>query len=164
MRACLDSSGSTCPSTSMSPESASACAVSSRMVVDLPAPLGPSSPKQMPLGTSRSSSSTAVIGPKRLRTRRSEMADSVMAPGEDAIRCPQAIEGSESDDDGAEADRRGPAAHCDADAEDGARDAGGGPVLSHGERAGGPGSGRAMDAGAGGRGPGGGGVGGLSAP
>ena len=48
--------------------SAIACPVSSRIVVDLPAPLGPSRPRQMPSGTSRSSPSTAVIGPKRLTT------------------------------------------------------------------------------------------------
>ena len=54
--------GSSWPSTSSSPSSAIACAVSSFIVVDLPAPLGPSSPKQVPSGTSRSSPSTAVIG------------------------------------------------------------------------------------------------------
>src|SRR6185312_6647462 len=45
-----------------------------RIVVDLPAPLGPKSPKHTPTGTSRSSPSTAVIGPKRLTTPRSDIA------------------------------------------------------------------------------------------
>ena len=40
--------------------------VSIRMVVDLPAPFGPSRPRQMPGGTSRSSPSTAVIGSEPL--------------------------------------------------------------------------------------------------
>src|SRR3954469_17698602 len=39
-----------------------------RIVVDLPAPFGPSRPRQMPAGTSRSRPSTAVIGPKRFTT------------------------------------------------------------------------------------------------
>jgi hypothetical protein len=43
------------PSTSISPSSAIACAVSSRIVVDLPAPFGPSRPTHVPSGTSRSS-------------------------------------------------------------------------------------------------------------
>src|SRR5215212_1921254 len=60
----------------MSPSSATACAVSMRMVVDLPAPLGPSSPRQIPSGTSRSSPSTATMSPKDLRTPRSWMAGS----------------------------------------------------------------------------------------
>ena len=51
------------PSTSSSPSSAIACAVSIRIVVDLPAPLGPSRPTHVPSGTSRSRPSTAVIGP-----------------------------------------------------------------------------------------------------
>ena len=37
-----------------------------RMVVDLPAPLGPSSPKDSPGGTSKSIPSTAVNSPNRL--------------------------------------------------------------------------------------------------
>src|SRR3954453_2129466 len=51
-----------------------ACAVSIRIVVDLPAPFGPSSPKQIPAGTSRSMPSTAVSEPKDLRTPRRERA------------------------------------------------------------------------------------------
>src|SRR6185503_5333798 len=54
-----------------------ACAVSMRIVVDLPAPFGPRSPTHVPAGTSRSRPSTAVIGPKRLTTPRSRMARSV---------------------------------------------------------------------------------------
>ena len=50
------------------PSSAIAWPVSMRIVVDLPAPFGPSRPRQMPCGTSRSRPSTAVIGPKRLTT------------------------------------------------------------------------------------------------
>ena len=38
------------PSTSISPSSAIACAVSMRIVVDLPAPLGPSRPTHVPVG------------------------------------------------------------------------------------------------------------------
>jgi hypothetical protein len=37
--------------------------VRSRIVVDFPAPLGPSKPTQVPSGTSRSSPSTAVMAP-----------------------------------------------------------------------------------------------------
>src|SRR4051812_3254008 len=54
-----------------------ACAVSMRMVVDLPAPLGPSSPTQVPAGTSRSRPSTAMMRPKRLTTPRRRMASSL---------------------------------------------------------------------------------------
>src|SRR5215212_7653635 len=50
------------------PSLATAWPVSIRMVVDLPAPFGPSRPRQMPAGTSRSSPSTAVIGPNRFTT------------------------------------------------------------------------------------------------
>ena len=41
------------------------CAVSAFIVVDLPAPFGPSSPTHVPYGTSRSRPSTAVSGPNR---------------------------------------------------------------------------------------------------
>ena len=44
------------------------------MVVDLPAPFGPSSPMHVPNGTSRSRPSTAVSAPKRLTTPRSLIA------------------------------------------------------------------------------------------
>ena len=60
-RACFDSSGSVKPSTSSSPSSAIACAVSRRMVVDLPAPFGPSSPTQVP--DRHVEIEPAVIGP-----------------------------------------------------------------------------------------------------
>src|ERR671911_579694 len=66
--------GSSCPSTVISPVSASAWPVRSRIVVDLPAPFGPSSPRQMPSGTSRSTPSTAVIGPKVFLTPRNSIA------------------------------------------------------------------------------------------
>src|SRR3954463_4302258 len=46
------------------------CAVSAFIVVDLPAPFGPSRPTQLPYGTSRSRPSTAVSSPKRLTTPR----------------------------------------------------------------------------------------------
>ena len=49
-RACFDSSGSWKPSTSSSPSSAIDWAVSRRIVVDLPAPFGPSRPTQVPSG------------------------------------------------------------------------------------------------------------------
>jgi hypothetical protein len=58
----------------MSPSLAITCPVSIRIVVDLPAPFGPSRPRQMPLGTSRSSPSTAVISPKRLTAPAMEIA------------------------------------------------------------------------------------------
>src|SRR3954464_8176521 len=48
-----------------------------RIVVDLPAPLGPSSPTHVPTGTSRSRPLTAVIWPKRLTTPRRRMASSL---------------------------------------------------------------------------------------
>src|SRR3954468_21702891 len=76
-RATFDCRGSVYPSTSSSPSSAIACAVSIRIVVLLPAPLGPSSPTHVPTGTSRSRPSTAVIGPKRLTTPRRRMARSL---------------------------------------------------------------------------------------
>ena len=69
-RACLDSLGQLEPRISISPSSGIACAVSSRIVVDLPAPLGPSRPTHVPSGTSRSRWSTAVSSPKRLTTPR----------------------------------------------------------------------------------------------
>src|SRR4051794_31924019 len=65
-RAAFDCAGTGSPRISMWPASGIACAVSRRMVVDLPAPLGPSRPTQVPSGTSRSRWSTAVSAPKRL--------------------------------------------------------------------------------------------------
>jgi hypothetical protein len=50
------------------------CAVSAFIVVDFPAPFGPSSPTHVPKGTSRSSESTAVMSPKRLTKPRRRMA------------------------------------------------------------------------------------------
>src|SRR5918999_465931 len=78
-RASLDCAGSSWSSTRISPSSAIAWPVSSRMVVDLPAPLGPSRPRQIPPGTSRSRPSTAVIDPKRLTTPRSWMTGELTA-------------------------------------------------------------------------------------
>src|ERR1700759_5341990 len=74
IRAALDSSGREKPSTEIEPSVAIAWAVSIRIVVDLPAPLGPSSPRQMPFGTVRSRWSTAVSSPNRLTTERSSIA------------------------------------------------------------------------------------------
>src|SRR5919106_3731680 len=48
------------------------------MVVDLPAPLGPRNPSTWPRGTSKLTSSTAAIAPKRLR--RPLIASSVSMP------------------------------------------------------------------------------------
>jgi hypothetical protein len=62
-RACFDSSGKRKPSTSSSPSSAIACAVSIFIVVVLPAPFGPSRPTHVPYGTSRSRPPIAVISP-----------------------------------------------------------------------------------------------------
>src|SRR5262245_14521726 len=50
------------------------------MVVDLPAPLGPSRPRQMPFGTSRSRPSTAVIGPNLFTTPCSSIAAKTGSP------------------------------------------------------------------------------------
>ena len=47
-----------------------------RMVVDLPAPLGPSSPKDSPLATSKSMASTAVKSPYLLVNPRALISDS----------------------------------------------------------------------------------------
>src|SRR3954451_22961833 len=69
-RAAFDCAGTGRPRISISPSSGSACAVRSFIVVDLPAPLGPSRPTHVPSGTSRSRWSTAVSGPKRLTTPR----------------------------------------------------------------------------------------------
>src|SRR5215210_2143065 len=52
-------------------------AVSAFIVVDLPAPFGPSRPTHLPIGTSRSRPSTAVIGPNRLTSPRSRIAESI---------------------------------------------------------------------------------------
>src|SRR3954453_17601485 len=76
-RATFDCRGSVNPSTSISPSSAIAWAVSIRIVVDLPAPVGPSRPTHVPAGTSRSRPSTAVMRPKRLTTPRRRMASSL---------------------------------------------------------------------------------------
>src|SRR3954452_9504337 len=54
------------------------CAVSAFIVVDFPAPLGPSSPTHVPKGTSRSRPSTAVREPNRLTTPRRRMALSML--------------------------------------------------------------------------------------
>src|SRR3954469_2792410 len=54
------------------------CAVSAFIVVDFPAPLGPSRPTHVPNGTSRSRPSTAVSEPNRLTTPRSRMALSML--------------------------------------------------------------------------------------
>ena len=58
----------------MVPESGIAWPVSIRIVVDLPAPLGPSRPRQVPAGTSRSRPSTARVSPKDLTTSSSTRA------------------------------------------------------------------------------------------
>src|SRR5690242_14153568 len=82
-RASFDCRGSSCPSTRSRPSSAIAWPVSSRIVVDLPAPLGPSRPRQIPSGTSRSRPFTAVIGPKLLTTPLSSIAPTVLKlPGQ----------------------------------------------------------------------------------
>jgi hypothetical protein len=44
-----------------------------RMVVDLPAPLGPNNPKDSPLATSKSMPFTAVKSPKTLVNPRTDM-------------------------------------------------------------------------------------------
>src|SRR5580765_1040858 len=49
-----------------------------RMVVDLPAPLGPRKPKKLPRGTSRSTPSTAGLKPYDLRRPRTRMAGDIL--------------------------------------------------------------------------------------
>src|SRR5918997_2375596 len=53
-------------------------AVRAFIVVDFPAPLGPSRPTHVPCGTSRSRPSTAVMPPKRLTAPRRLMAEFTM--------------------------------------------------------------------------------------
>ena len=72
--ACFDFCGMGSPSTWILPLVARACPVSIRIVVDLPAPFGPSSPSTIPEGTSRSSPFTAVMGPNCLTTPEREIA------------------------------------------------------------------------------------------
>jgi len=59
-----------CPSSVMVPASGARRPATSDMSVDFPAPLGPSSPKNSPGAISSETSSSAVIGPKRLVTLR----------------------------------------------------------------------------------------------
>src|SRR3989442_11198313 len=56
-----------------------------RIVVDLPAPLGPGRPKTGPDGTSRSRSITARLSPKLLLMFRSDSAGSVTVPPQFSI-------------------------------------------------------------------------------
>src|SRR5208337_382425 len=56
-----------CPATTARPDVGLSRPHSMRMVVDLPAPLGPRKPKTSPLGISRLSRSTATKSPNRLR-------------------------------------------------------------------------------------------------
>src|SRR4051812_11984414 len=49
-----------------------------RMVVDLPAPLGPRKPKKLPRGTSRSTPSTAALRAYDLRRPRTRMAGDIL--------------------------------------------------------------------------------------
>src|SRR3954462_126396 len=71
------------------------CAVSAFIVVDFPAPLGPSRPTHVPKGTSRSRPSTAVSEPNRLTTPRRRMALSMLL-----FRLPAGTELIVSDDAG----------------------------------------------------------------
>src|SRR5690606_30606145 len=80
-RAHFDFGGMGWPRTLTGPSSTELCAVRRRMVVDLPAPLGPSSPSTTPWGTSRSRPLTAVMSPKRFTTPRSEIAGGESADG-----------------------------------------------------------------------------------
>src|ERR1700730_11067454 len=65
------------PSNSMLPEVGGARPISIRIVVVLPAPLGPRNPKKQPRGTSRSSPSTAALVPYTLRRLRVRIAAGV---------------------------------------------------------------------------------------
>jgi hypothetical protein len=56
------------PNTSIEPDCSGSSEMSSRIVVVLPAPLGPSSPKHSPGSTSRVSRSTAARSPNRWLT------------------------------------------------------------------------------------------------
>jgi hypothetical protein len=57
---------------STAPESGVRRPVAMAIVVDFPAPFGPSSPKTSPAGTSSHNPSTAAIGPNCLRMARRE--------------------------------------------------------------------------------------------
>src|SRR3954451_23930638 len=62
----------------MVPASRGISPVSMRMVVDLPAPVGPRKPKKLPRGTSRSTPSTAALSPYNLRRPRTRMAGDIL--------------------------------------------------------------------------------------
>src|SRR4051812_16124410 len=62
----------------MLPPSLGISPVSMRMVVDLPAPLGPRKPKKLPRGTSRSTPSTAAFSPYDFRRPRTRMAGDIL--------------------------------------------------------------------------------------
>src|SRR5687767_10263384 len=70
-----------CPRTRAEPASGRSSVASIRIVVVLPAPLGPSTPYTVPLGTARSTPSTARTSPKAL-TRPSA---SIARAGSDGI-------------------------------------------------------------------------------
>src|SRR5690349_129775 len=61
----------------MVPLSAGIRPVSIRIVVDLPAPLGPRKPKNDPRGTSRSTPSTAALRPYDFRRSRTRIAGDI---------------------------------------------------------------------------------------
>src|SRR5512133_3210813 len=61
----------------MVPPSLGISPVSMRIVVDLPAPLGPRKPKKLPRGTSRSTPSTAAFEPYDFRRPRTRMAGDI---------------------------------------------------------------------------------------
>src|SRR5579862_2029058 len=68
------------PSSSIVPEVGGASPMSMRIVVVLPAPLGPRKPKKQPRGTSRFSPSTAALEPYTLRRFRTRMAGEFSIP------------------------------------------------------------------------------------
>ena len=60
-----------------------------RSVVDLPQPEGPSRTVSAPAGTSKLTSSTALVSPQSLLTRRTEMADMSLRQSYDNRRATQ---------------------------------------------------------------------------
>src|SRR4051812_5473353 len=73
------------PATSAEPESGFRRVLSTRTMVVLPAPLGPSRPSTVPLGTVRSTPSSAVTLPYVLTSPRAEMAGSMRRGYEDPV-------------------------------------------------------------------------------
>src|SRR5204863_6956164 len=77
-RTSADSATTSWPSSSARPVSGSSSVARIRTSVVLPAPFGPSRPKTMPSGTSRSTPARAVVDPNRLTTPSTRTAEGVL--------------------------------------------------------------------------------------